>query len=420
MVVVPSPSTNRTFDATTNNGDGLLSQQQSPTSRARSRGPRGIRGGFFPRPRQPQEPSAQGEETMTQSQQTPSNFRMALPSRSPLHRPSTPMVIVPPKSAVQDLSLVGAGDLGRNPPSSAALTQRTASITGSIAGSPLSVLQRPAIFPYVNIPYSGSESERVPPTFHPKLSTRGQPIGPRGRAGPRGGRGPVRGRRARLEANHEFPADGIGVRVPEWDPESAGVIISYNEVPKPEPKIYKRNRYPREHPDTDAFVPFPCEWGECRAELHNLKTLRKHLFNVHGKGIRDKRGGWRECLWNGCEDYPIEFADMEAWKDHMEKVHITAVAWELGDGPVTTPSDVDPSAYLSDANGKQITPLARTRGTPDLLPLGAGPSPTREYHRAHGNVTEEQKRQAVERSTLAHANAGMVYVLDDDGDGKWE
>ena len=48
-----------------------------------------------------------------------------------------------------------------------------------------------------------------------------------------------------------------------------------------------------------------------------------------------------------------------------------------------------------------MTPLARTKGPPDPLPPGSGPSPTRAYHRAHGNVTEHQKSQAELNSQVA-------------------
>ncbi len=67
-------------------------------------------------------------------------------------------------------------------------------------------------------------------------------------------------------------------------------------------------------------------------------------------------------------------------------------------------------SYLSDSQGHQITPLARTRGPPDPLPPGSGPSPTRAYHKAHGNVTEHQKTQAELDSRVATKQVAGVFI----------
>lgn len=73
---------------------------------------------------------------------------------------------------------------------------------------------------------------------------------------------------------------------------------------------------------------------------------------------------------------------------------------------------VNPLKFLSDSTGRQVTPLILEYGTPDPLPLNAGASPTRAYHRAHGNSTLEQKARAVEQSLRFHrqtasATAGL-------------
>jgi len=98
--------------------------------------------------------------------------------------------------------------------------------------------------------------------------------------------------------------------------------------PRPEYKIYK------------------CGWQGCSAELHNLATLRKHVHKLHLK--QADHGGY-DCLWVGCEKVKsftdkttnrtstrIEHDSFEAvseWNEHIEKQHISPIAWELGDGP---------------------------------------------------------------------------------------
>jgi hypothetical protein len=64
--------------------------------------------------------------------------------------------------------------------------------------------------------------------------------------------------------------------------------------------------------------------------------------------------------------------------------------------------------YLSDGKGNQITPTIKIHGTPDPLPLNAGKSPTKAYHRAHRNITHEQKARAEAASLRFHSQ-----LLDD-------
>jgi hypothetical protein len=94
------------------------------------------------------------------------------------------------------------------------------------------------------------------------------------------------------------------------------------------------------------FIPFLCEWKGCKAELHNLETLRKHIYTVHNK---EQMSGAIVCQWAKCgltrevrdkrtlqskvihEEH--DFADMEVFKDHVEKAHLVPFAWHMGDGP---------------------------------------------------------------------------------------
>ncbi|EMC91575.1 hypothetical protein BAUCODRAFT_298259 [Baudoinia panamericana UAMH 10762] len=87
-----------------------------------------------------------------------------------------------------------------------------------------------------------------------------------------------------------------------------------------------------------------CKWRGCKAELHNLETLKKHVIKVHGKPNQNRE---LECLWAGCvpdvegkgkgkaddEGNVATFAALEPWLEHVNQKHLMPVAWELGDGP---------------------------------------------------------------------------------------
>lgn len=87
---------------------------------------------------------------------------------------------------------------------------------------------------------------------------------------------------------------------------------------------------------------YKCHWKGCKAELHNLSTLKKHIVKIHG---RPTLGGVFECLWQPCtaRSNPVDvhadaakvasWADMDGWIHHIDEEHLQPVAWELGDGP---------------------------------------------------------------------------------------
>jgi hypothetical protein len=93
---------------------------------------------------------------------------------------------------------------------------------------------------------------------------------------------------------------------------------------------------------------FACKWAGCKAKLHNLDTLRKHMRKVHAAPVRTG-SQLRECRWQGCgkvvsvrdpETGAIgqrsqfnSFGDVDAWSNHVEQSHIGPVSWLLGDGP---------------------------------------------------------------------------------------
>lgn len=58
-------------------------------------------------------------------------------------------------------------------------------------------------------------------------------------------------------------------------------------------------------------------------------------------------------------------------------------------------SDAEASDYLSDAQGRQMTPVARTTGPSDTLSLTSGKETTEEYHKIHQNKTDRDKAKAL-------------------------
>lgn len=103
-------------------------------------------------------------------------------------------------------------------------------------------------------------------------------------------------------------------------------------------------------PPDPVFHSFLCEWKNCHAELHNLDTLRHHLFNVH---IRRLTHDGLVCLWAECGeihgdvnsreyfsrtlDKHNHFHTKTALRDHIQNAHLVPFAWHMGDGPRGTP-----------------------------------------------------------------------------------
>ncbi|KAI7502885.1 hypothetical protein KC367_g1901 [Hortaea werneckii] len=126
---------------------------------------------------------------------------------------------------------------------------------------------------------------------------------------------------------------------------------------------------------------FKCMWKDCHAELHNLETLKKHVIKLHGKPNADRKF---ECLWNDCNVLPL--ADVTVWANHFDRQHLQPIAWKQGDGPRGGISDhnaTDSEAYLSDAQGRSVTPII---------------TPNSERHRASGSATPAALRRPGEPS----------------------
>ena len=126
--------------------------------------------------------------------------------------------------------------------------------------------------------------------------------------------------------------------------DSAGVSTSPDRHPKKRGRPFKIPR-PERPPPEPRFIPFLCEWKDCPAELHNLETLRTHIFNVHSKKLSS---GALTCLWRKCGEIngaidmssspnivekPFEFETMEQWQNHINKAHLVPFSWHMGDGP---------------------------------------------------------------------------------------
>lgn len=98
-------------------------------------------------------------------------------------------------------------------------------------------------------------------------------------------------------------------------------------------------------PPEPVFHPFLCEWKSCPAELHNLDTLKNHLFKVHSKKLSSGR---YSCLWADCglprktidvvTQVPkvvvinYQFKTRMELHNHFYQVHLMPFAWHMGDG----------------------------------------------------------------------------------------
>ena len=100
---------------------------------------------------------------------------------------------------------------------------------------------------------------------------------------------------------------------------------------------------------TQRYQSFECKWDGCKAELHNLGTLKRHVNKVHRSSTNDQ--GFVVCHWAGCatkvtnqdamtgmrieQHQPKTFTTIANWMQHLEQMHFSPLAWELGDGPAS-------------------------------------------------------------------------------------
>ncbi|KAF4549152.1 Hypothetical protein D9617_23g005670 [Elsinoe fawcettii] len=207
------------------------------------------------------------------------------------------------------------------------------------------------------------------------------------------------------KAIHSKEAQGLGSSGPSTQrPKS--------NVPS---EMKKRGRPSQKRPDEEERAPSPhyniyhCRWEDCRAELHNLDTLRKHVLKIHGAPIPNIYA----CRWRSCNTSRStttdtkgkapasrhEFLSINSWMSHIEKTHLLPLAQTLGDGPRSGLSDAYDSetsqAYLSDASGRIITPratpLADVAEEDERQADNLAPILRRGMPRVRGVLSQEQK-----------------------------
>ncbi|KAG6195716.1 hypothetical protein E4U10_001620 [Claviceps purpurea] len=125
------------------------------------------------------------------------------------------------------------------------------------------------------------------------------------------------------------------------------------------------------HNASTHFLIFLCEWAGCKAELHNLDTLRRHIHIVHGRH-RDKMPC--VCRWGSCEEG--SFSNAQDWRAHLERAHLAPFQWHVGDGPRNTSDGLSLSEgeglsalpdYLRGPDGEQVTPSIRDQELEDYV-----------------------------------------------------
>lgn len=119
-----------------------------------------------------------------------------------------------------------------------------------------------------------------------------------------------------------------------------------------------------------ALVVFACEWAGCRAELHNLETLRRHVALVHVAAAADGRCRWgKKCqaAAAGGQGNSVSEGD-DGLARHVEERHMVPYAWYVGDGPRNDSIRGSLDAredYLMDKEGNQVTPSVKDQEVED-------------------------------------------------------
>jgi len=244
---------------------------------------------------------------------------------------------------------------------------------------------------------------------------------------------------------------------------NAAVVIN-SRSPSAAPKARGRPAKTQTPSPEPQYQVFKCQWQNCAAELHNLETLRKHVGKLHGKAAA--HGGW-DCLWKGCgkkvtvrdkvsgqdriQHQQLDFSDRDRWTEHLETKHFGPLAWTKGDGPaagvsgthfqssircndnITNGDIVDrdsemSEAYLSDAQGRQVTPRIeappRASDQPSSVdrPRGPGrpPKKTEEQKALESQKQAENKKKTIGPgvdtggSRLANAKRRQGFLDDED------
>ncbi|KAI9373372.1 hypothetical protein BJX61DRAFT_541820 [Aspergillus egyptiacus] len=145
---------------------------------------------------------------------------------------------------------------------------------------------------------------------------------------------------------------------------------------------------------------FACNWENCKAELHNLDTLKKHIFKLHVQYSVT-------CAWKDCtlrETVPAMPA-MQLMQ-HIKQEHVDSLAWKLGDGPALPTSE--------DQNGGNTVlstmPESGQPGNEATLIFPANYMSIRAYNRVHGNNSQAEKAREILRAVQRlkeHVGVGL-------------
>ncbi|KAF2002961.1 hypothetical protein P154DRAFT_552936 [Amniculicola lignicola CBS 123094] len=249
----------------------------------------------------------------------------------------------------------------------------------------------------------------------------GKPI-PKKKGRPVGWRKAIHGSAA---AQGNTDADGLtGPLVNRFVPPVPSALRDQGGPNKQNQPIIVSSRSPSLARQMPQLQSFKCKWNKCTAELHNLETLKKHIHKVHRK---ETPRNTLECLWGDCgkevthvdqltnmrieQHLPFAFSDEGKWKDHLQTQHFGPLSWELGDGPASGLSDAhDSEAYLSDAQGRRVTPRitagpervgsSKQQGGPVLTT--ASPAPRGRGRPPKAASVKELEAQEAYRRLLAH------------------
>ncbi|KAK7977500.1 C2H2 finger domain-containing protein [Apiospora saccharicola] len=173
------------------------------------------------------------------------------------------------------------------------------------------------------------------------------------------------------------------------------------------------------------YMTFDCEWHEenlkgkltqCPAELHNMDTLRKHVFYIHsnteplvcrwgpcGNKLAEMTGS-QEDDTNEAEhrqQHPVEFEDEEAFRAHVEKEHLDRYVWQMGDGPQNKgiwTIKRDPNKlprYLFGQDGDQITPSIKDQ----------------QFEDTQGMLIRKRRLREIQRQALENAPDESEFFL---------
>ncbi|KAL2438286.1 hypothetical protein ABEF95_005935 [Exophiala dermatitidis] len=135
-------------------------------------------------------------------------------------------------------------------------------------------------------------------------------------------------------------------------------------------------------PATPSLPVYRCRWKGCKAHLHNLETLRRHISGVHEPSADEAEEYGYICWWKHCRFLQLEddgfrpletFGDAKKWLNHIETDHLHPIALKFGDGPSTRHIDPqtihqDRTRYLSDESGRITTPAVSEKSLQDMEP----------------------------------------------------